>query len=395
MSIEKLAPEYLFLGKGELLKDKVLIHEKGKIIEIVDIESEDRSTLRELKGIICPGFINTHCHLELSHMKGRIDTGTGLLPFISAVVQYRDIHQEEIDAAIVAADAEMKESGIVAVGDISNKIDTAGVKSYSDIAYCTFVEMFDFIQPQLTPVTIEQYQEVYIGQSDHGLNEKSYSPHAPYTVSSDLFSFINANNSPGSTVSIHNQETIHEDQLFLAKEGGFIDFYKDFGFSLDHFKKTKKTAIHYAMQHMDPSQRTLMVHNTRTTIEDYKAAMAWNEKVYWATCANANLYIENYLPNYEAAIEAGAIMTIGTDSLSSNWQLSILEEIKTIRKHKSFLSLTQLLTWATSNGAEALGYEHHFGSFIPGRTPGINLIKYSTENGILIDLKNAMVKRLA
>jgi cytosine/adenosine deaminase-related metal-dependent hydrolase len=200
-------------------------------------------------------------------------------------------------------------------------------------------------------------------------------PHAPYTVSPTLFEKINAlNPDTNTTVSIHNQETEHENQFFLSKEGGFVDFYNAFGFSVEQLKPTGQPSIYYAMQHMNPACRTLFVHNTTTTAEDIQAAQAWSDKVYWATCANANLYIENRLPNYKAFMDNGARMTIGTDSLTSNWQLSVLEEMKVIAKYQSYVPFGTLLQWATLNGAEALGYEAELGSIEPGKAPGLNLL---------------------
>jgi aminodeoxyfutalosine deaminase len=111
-----------------------------------------------------------------------------------------------------------------------------------------------------------------------------------------------------------------------------LPFFSGFGFNFDHFKPTGKTSIHYALANMDPRCRTLFVHNTLSTPDDIRAAQAWSERVFWATCANANLYIENRLPNYQHFIETDAVVTIGTDSLTSNWQLSVLEEMKTIAR---------------------------------------------------------------
>lgn len=84
-------------------------------------QDHDPSSVKYLKGMIVPGFVNTHCHLELSHMKGQVDTGTKLLPFLQSVVTFRDIDQDVILHAIKDGDEEMYKNGIVAVGDISNK----------------------------------------------------------------------------------------------------------------------------------------------------------------------------------------------------------------------------------------------------------------------------------
>lgn len=133
---------------------------------------------------------------------------------------------EEILDAISKADAQMEEEGIVAVGDISNKVDTAKAKEQSNIRYYTFVEMFDFLQNERAQATYEQYKTVFDNQSRNNGNRISYVPHAPYTVSKALFNIIREQNNPNATLSIHNQETAHEDNLFLKKEGGFVDFWR-------------------------------------------------------------------------------------------------------------------------------------------------------------------------
>ena len=125
---------------------------------------------------------------------------------------------------------------------------------------------------------------------------------------------------------------------------------------------------------MDSRCRTLFVHNTLTTPADIEAAQRWNDHTYWATCPNANLYIENRLPHYRHFIDTGARVTIGTDSLTSNWQLSVLEEMKTIARFQSYVSFETLLRWATLNGAEALGFEAELGSIEVGKKPGLNLL---------------------
>lgn len=394
--MRKISADYIFPITSAPIKEGVItIDEKGKITAIDKRENHKGSELEIYKGVIVPGFVNTHCHLELSHMKGVAPTGTGLIPFITTVVQQRNFPQEKIDAAIAKADKEMWDGGIVAVGDISNQTDTAAVKSKSPIRYYTFVEMFDFLNDDMAQKTFDGYWKVYEEQSEEGKNKKSAVPHAPYTVSKKLFGLVNeANNKKRGkqTISIHNQEMEHEDNLFLKKKGGLVDFYKSFGIPLRHFKATKTTSIHYAMKYMDPKQRTLFVHNTMTTSEDIQAAQKWSKNVYWATCANANLYIENRLPDYRQFMENKAVMTIGTDSLTSNWQLSVLEEMRTILRFKSYLDFPTVLRWATLNGAKALGFDRDLGSLKVGKTPGLNLLNLGKD----FTLKNSTrVKRLA
>ncbi|WMX14792.1 amidohydrolase family protein [Aureispira sp. CCB-E] len=392
--MRKITADWVYpIHTNPIREGVVLVDENGRIEKIDVRENYNADELEIYSGIIIPGFVNTHCHLELSHMKGKVHTGTSLIPFITSVVQQRGASEGAIQEAIAAADQYMYEQGIVAVGDISNVTDTFLQKSKSKLRYYTFTEFFDFLQEQNTEMEFAKYKAVYDALEVVEGHQKSCVPHAPYSVSPKLFEAINqVNDGLQKTVSIHNQETPPENQLFLEKKGGFIDFYGGFGIALDDFDATKKPSIYYALQHMDPSHRTLFVHNTLTTAADIQAAQAWSDQVYWATCPNANLYIENNLPNYQAFMDNNARMTIGTDSLTSNWQLSVLEEMKTIAKYQSYVPFETLLEWATLNGAKALGFEEDLGSIEVGKHCGLNLLSNLNEKGELAN--NTMVQRL-
>ncbi|WP_421798111.1 amidohydrolase family protein [Haliscomenobacter sp.] len=385
--IRKISADRLYTGTTDVaLLDKVVIFDpQGTILQIDELEAHDPASVEKLEGALVPGFINTHCHLELSHMKDKANTGTGLVPFLQTVVNFRDISMEEILDAIDRADAEMWEGGIMAVGDISNKADTAARKNQSQIQYYTFVEFFDFLQEEGADNWFNNFKPAYDQQSDVNRNRKSAVPHAPYTVSRNLFKKINALNQPGCTVSIHNQETPGENALFQTKTGSFLEFYTGFGFPLDQFQPSGKSSIHYALENMDPACRTLFVHNTESTREDIRAAQAWSQDIYWATCPNANLFIENRLPNYQYFLDTEAKVTIGTDSLTSNWQLSVLEEMKTIARFQSYVPFTTILRWATINGAEALGFEDSLGSIEVGKRPGLLLLNLGEDEKLRAD----------
>lgn len=369
--------DYLYPITAAPIKGGIIgLDDSGKIREILDPAastfSAPATAPQKHDGILIPGFINTHCHLELSHLVGKSQTGKTLLPFLVDVVTMREMPQEEIDAAIKLQDRLMWESGIQAVGDICNKLDTAPVKASSPIRYYSFVEMFDFLQPERARDSYDGYKAVYDEQAEGNGNAKSAVPHAPYTVSDPLYVLINATNDASKTVSIHSEETPAENELFLTGDGPFHAFFQGFGASIDGFEATGKTSIHHSIRHMNPANRTIFVHNTLTRPEGIRAAEDWGQNgVYWATCPNANLYIENRLPRYDIFVEEGVKVTVGTDSLTSNWQLSILEELRTISKYQSYLPLDTLLTWATINGAEALQFDEELGSLEVGKRPGL------------------------
>ncbi|MEM6699490.1 MAG: S-adenosylhomocysteine deaminase, partial [Bacteroidota bacterium] len=154
--MRKITADKIYTISGKPIeKGVVVLDENGKITAVNTRAEHDEATLEKYQGAIVPGFVNTHCHLELSHMKGKVNTGTGLIPFISSVVQFRDFPEEVILSEIERADQEMWENGIVAVGDISNKLDTRATKEKSKIRYYTFVEMFDFMHDSNAATTFE------------------------------------------------------------------------------------------------------------------------------------------------------------------------------------------------------------------------------------------------
>lgn len=366
----------------------VSVDAEGKILSVGDTDPGQGAVTR-VDGALLPGFVNAHCHLELSHLQGRVDTGTGLLPFLKAVVTLRDVAPAEIEAAIRKNDVCMWAQGIQACGDISNVADAAAVKHDSPIRYYTFVEAFDFLQGG--KMAKEVLAKAFTTYQAHP-EPKRLVPHAPYTVSPDLYAGIFENNPKGGTISIHNQEVTAEDDLFRDKSGDFIDFYRDFNFSLDAFAPSGKTSLAATLPYLDPDRRNLFVHNTQTTTVDLERAEEWSDKVYWATCPNANLYIENRLPRYDRFLEEGVRVCIGTDSLTSNWQLSVLEEMKTIQRYQSAVDMRTLVQWATLNGAEALGFDATLGSLTPGKVPGVICVEGIGEGGRLAG--DARVRRL-
>jgi len=117
------------------------------------------------------------------------------------------------------------------------------------------------------------------------------------------------------------------------------------------------------------------------------------KNLYWCLCPNSNIFIENTLPPVKLLIEEDCVIIIGTDSLASNDNLSILEELKTLQLNCPDIPIEDLVSWATINGAKALGEQEQFGSIEPGKKPGLLLI----ENADLLNMRllpESTVRRL-
>lgn len=365
----------LLNGKHVLITDQ-----NGEIIEIVP-ESEAGDEIQQFEGILSPGFINAHCHLELSHLKDVIPPHTGLIPFLLDVVGKRDFPMDVILEKIEKAEKEMSDDGIVAVGDIGNTSNTLITKLKSKLDWNNFVEVLSFSDEHADKM-IHNYSMV-LNAFDNAEKTKTTAipqflsalvPHAPYTISDQTFKKINEL-TKGKVISMHSQENPAEDELYKTGNGEFLSFLQKFGFEKSPYPITGESALRSCLPHFTNAQRIILVHNTFIPEQDIDFAIEYAKKnlsgIHFCLCVNANLYIENKMPPIKTLMKHGAELVLGTDSYSSNWQLSISAEIRTIREKLPDIPLQTILQWATINGAKALGRETELGSFEKGKKPGI------------------------
>ncbi|MCE9538640.1 MAG: amidohydrolase family protein, partial [Bacteroidetes bacterium] len=244
--MRKISADYIFTISSEPIKNGVIvIDDDGTILEVIKGGAELRNKKQDpeieyYEGIICPGFINAHCHLELSHLQSQIPNGTGIIGFIKEIISKRSgFSNEQIQESIVSAEVEMIKNGIVAVGDISNNNNTFKQKRKGNLLYHTFIEVFD-----LNPDKADEVMENAIALKKQlaTLNFKlsnSIVPHTPYTVSEKLFKLISKNTHENNSIlSIHNQESEAENELFISKSGKIYDAFKNMGINTDLMRQT-------------------------------------------------------------------------------------------------------------------------------------------------------------
>ena len=373
----KFTADYIFTGYEILPGNFVLItNPEGVIIDIQDIDNSG-DNIEVFKGLLTPGFINAHCHVELSYLKDIIPTGTGLVEFVQQVMRHRTSFDEAKQKAIQNAVQEMYKAGIVAVGDICNTTDSIIVKQQSLLHWYNFIEVSGFIDAAATK-RLADINPVYTNFITNNLTQTSLSPHAPYSVSKTLFKELNLK-TVNQLISIHNQECKAENELYRNKSGDFLELYKNFGIDISSFEPTGKTSLQSWLPYFNKNQSIISVHNSFTSeadIDFYKSRPTSNPSFFFCLCVNANKYIEQMLPPIELLRKKNCLIVIGTDSYASNWQLNILEEIKTIQSATAnSIPLAEVLQWATINGARALQLENLLGSFEKNKKPGVVLIE--------------------
>lgn len=385
MAFRKFQADQLFTGTELLDSSKILVtDESGLVIDIVPI-ADAGEDIEKLKGWLSPGFVNSHCHLELSHMKGLIPEYTGLVDFVISIITQRHFPEEEILQAIADAEDAMLKNGIVAVGDISNNAISFAQKAKQRLAYYTFLEISGFT-PQVTQLRFDKGLEYYQQFKQINVRDQSLSmaAHAPYSVSNELWQLMQPY-FKNKTTTLHNQETEFEDAFFLNRTGDFMRLYDFLHVNLDFFSATGKSSLQSVATNFKGATNTLLVHDVFTKQEDIQFIKALSQEqqnqFYYCLCINANQYISKVLPPIELFRKNNCSIVVGTDSLASNHQLDILEELKTISWNFKNIPLQEQLQWATLNGAQALGFEY-LGSFEKGKTPGVVLIDQIENNAI-------------
>jgi cytosine/adenosine deaminase-related metal-dependent hydrolase len=376
MRFRKFKADQLFNGYQMFSDDQVLIVSASGTVEDIVHEKEAGDDIEYYPGTLSPGFINCHCHLELSHMKGRIPRKTGLTGFLLSVINNRQLPEEEILDKITEGDHEMYQAGIVAVGDICNNTLTIPQKLNSRIYYHNFIEVFGVLPPtaaQRFQQAIEIFNE-YVKQDAIPQKSCSLVPHAPYSVSADLWEKI-VGFPDNHLMTIHNQESDDENNLFMNGQGGFREFYEKMRMDISFFQPTQKSSFQSFLQKFRSPQPLIAVHNVCTKKDDIQYAKNLGKKIYWCFCPNANLYISGRLPDVDLFMTENCEIVLGTDSLASNDQLSVLTEMQTLHRHLPSLALEDSLKWATINGARALQMDGLLGSFEPGKKPGVLVIE--------------------
>lgn len=370
--MRKFKADYVFPVNADPIKNGIVtVDDTGKILALDDGTGPADKNVEVLKGIICPGFINTHCHVELSHLKNKISPARGLINFIKDVQTNRDASEDTVLAAAAAADEEMYNNGIVAVGDIANSAVTIPVKQKSKLYYHNFIEVFGFTPDKAQDI----FDRAQALRNQYRSMACSITPHAPYSVSKELFKLIyRLSEKQPNLISIHNQETEEENKFYRYKMGGFLDLYKLFNIDISFFKPQARNSIQTTVPLLTSKQNILLVHNTFTNLKDIYFVKRFDRKINWCFCPNANLYIEGRLPKLDLFLDKDFNITLGTDSLASNHKLCLLSEMHVLQKNFPEVTLQQLLQWSTINGARFLGIDDEKGSITVGKRPGLNLL---------------------
>ncbi len=366
---------YIFPVNSVPIKNGIIVlDDNNYVVEIIDPKGDclELESMEFHNGIIVPGFVNTHCHLELSHLKNKLgNVNKGIAGFVSQIRALRVSSEEEIKSAIKQGIQTLEQNGTVAVGDICNTSDSFSVKQLSKLHFHNFIELFGLLADDA---------EFRFINAKNILNEallsnktNSLSPHAAYSISNRLWKLINEElKKSNSIVSIHYGESQQEYDFLLNRSGSLAESFMALGIADGIASKT--TPFNIIKEYIPKHNPILFIHNTFAQRNEILDIISYFDKPFFILCPSSNLFIEDRLPDVLMLRESGACVALGTDSYASSNTLSIFEQTKIIMEKFPDVPFNEIMQWATYNGAKALGVEHIYGSFEKGKKPGLNLI---------------------
>ena len=350
---------HLLFDRGEVIpRPVVTVDDTGLIVSVGQWERLDGDASTEFyAGALCAGFVNAHCHLELSYLRGAIARGTGFAGFARAIGAVRGgFAMEDRLRALEAADARMWHEGVQAVADIVNGETSFAAKARSAVRYRSFAEVFGLNASTEAVRPLLQYPDTTL------------TPHSTYSIQDTAFSEV-VSDAANDPLSIHFMESDDETALFRG-EGALAAWYGRMGWRCDFLSHGSPAG---RVADMVPrGRRVLLVHGCRVGEAEYEMVSdRLGQTLWWVLCPRSNDYISGLRPPVELLRRHGARICVGTDSLASNECLSMVEELKLL----DGVPLEEAVAWATVNGARALGLNGGIGSIEAGKRPGLVLIE--------------------
>ena len=356
--MRRIASHYLIDGGNITPRPVATLDDDGRIICVEQWQQLDSLATTEFyAGALCAGFVNAHCHAELSYLHGSIERGSGFAGFARAIGQVRgNFTAEEREHALRAADARMWSEGVQAVADIVNGSTSFAVKGRSKIYYKSFAELFGL---NSSASAIEHLRD---------LEHTSPTPHSTYSVQDAALRDV-ATMAGDNPLSIHFMESPDEAALYRG-EGSLAAWYERMGWQCDFLHYGSPAAR--LVGSLAEDTRLMLIHNCCIAEDDITLINShFTHPVAWVLCPRSNDYISGLRPPVEMLRRHDSLICLGTDSLASNDSLSMIEEIKALGE----VPLAEAIKWATINGAKALGIDGEMGSVEQGKRPGLVLIE--------------------
>lgn len=368
----------IVIGDGDAVKDAaVVVDPRGEVMDVGPAEHVlPRSAglpVERIRGVVLPGLVNAHTHLELSALRGQVPGGAGFVSWVEHLIGARfEARPEDDGDAIDRAVDELDASGTVAVGEVTNSLSAVRALARRGFVGCIFHEVFgvDRLSVERRIGELPRLLEERVGAWPTPELAYAPTPHTLYTThESAVRRLIGEARASGLRVSIHMAEHAHERRFLEKGDGPVAEWYaRRLKLSPETLEYPGKSPVAFAAEVGALRPDVLCVHLTDARPDELE--LLAQHDVPAVFCPRSNLFIEMRLPPLLAARSAGLLPALGTDSLASNGSLDVLAEARALADRFPSVPASDLLRMATWQGARALG-RSDIGRIVRGGRPGL------------------------
>lgn len=378
MSLQVFHVDHLLRGDERPLVDAgVVVDEGGTVVDVGPaaeiLPRHQGAPVTRAPGVVFPGLVNAHTHVELSAMRGKVAGGRGFVAWVDSLLSLRVEHSPEDDAgAIDAAADDLVRFATVAVGDVTNSLAAVSALARRGIAGWAFHEVFGQDRDAVLRRVHGLAGELADRHARWPSTDLEYAPapHTLYTTHADAVqALVDGALGRGGKTTLHLAEHPGERRAVEQGDGPVVEWFERRTKQKPEWPK--KPLFDHAAAVGALREGVLLVHLTEARPNEL--ARIAESGATAVLCPRSNLFIEAKLPPLLAVLAAGLEPALGTDSLASNTSLDVLAEAKALRDRFPSVEPWLLVKMATWNGARALGRKD-LGRIARGTRPGLYAI---------------------
>jgi cytosine/adenosine deaminase-related metal-dependent hydrolase len=358
----RITARWILPGDGEPIEDGLIEITDGLITDVTSRRgAPDRSTVDLGNAAIIPGLVNAHAHLEFADLSEPIQPAAPFTDWIQSLLAYRRERTEPLDALIARGQQESADAGVSLVGDIATGEWTPDCIQSTHPTVIAFRELIG-LRPDQANDQIEiarRHIEQCRAAGDHVM--PAISPHAPYSVSPDLFHrSVDLARQENVPLCMHLAETPAELQLLRDGTGELFEMLNAFGVWQNDIIPRGTRPLDY-LQPLAELQHALIAHGNYLA-EDEIDFLCKHPNIAVVFCPRTHHFFGHTEHPWPRLRQGGATVCLGTDGRSSNPDYSLWAELQFLDRQTDGRYRPVLLQMATTIGAQALGQGHRTGT---------------------------------
>jgi aminodeoxyfutalosine deaminase len=362
--------QYILVEAGCLLENAAVhISQSGQILQVEAWNGHPTDPAIEVVdwgcSIIMPGLINAHTHLELTSFQNQLSRFASFTDWIGQLIEKRKTWTNEDFQASAKAGAHLAlASGTTLVGDIASS--SVGWEATQDVPLrrIVFEEILSLSPNRVDPI-LAHLNQIFERSAPNPLQIHGISPHAPYSVSAELYSrAAEQAYGQGRLLATHVAETKEELQLLLTGMGEFRDFLSGIGALPEDWKPPRLSPIAYLDSLKVLGPFCLLIHCNYLDEDSISRLTQTHSSVVY--CPRSHDFFGHEAHPVRQLLDAGIPVALGTDSLASNASLSMIDEMRYLFATRKDVEPEEIFRAATLSGASALNYKGRLGRLRPG-----------------------------